>query len=83
MPTASAPPRSGSIPASGQLCWDLYARQIDAATAAHIYRGAAGIVGPPVITLTTPGADGHSQGCMPIDEAMFARAGDARATNIM
>ena len=54
-----------------QLCWNLYARQIDTATAVHIYRGAAGIAGSPVITLTTPGADGHSQGCMPIDEAMF------------
>jgi hypothetical protein len=54
-----------------QLCWNLYARQIDTATAVHIYRGAAGIAGAPVITLTTPGADGHSQGCMPIDEAMF------------
>ena len=54
-----------------QLCWELYARQIDTATAVHIYRGAAGIAGSPVITLTTPGADGHSRGCLPIDEAMF------------
>ena len=54
-----------------QLCWDLYARQIEPATAVHIYRGAAGIAGTPVITLTTPGADGHSRGCLPIDEPMF------------
>ena len=53
-----------------QLCWDLYARQVDVVTGAHIYRGAAGIVGSPIITLTTPGADGHSRGCLPIDEAM-------------
>ena len=57
------------VPAEGQLCWDLYGRQIDAATAAHIHRGAAGQAGPPVITLTTPGANGHSRGCATIDMA--------------
>ena len=54
-----------------QLCWDLYARQIDTVTAVHIHRGAAGVAGSPVITLTTPGANGHSRGCLPIDEPMF------------
>jgi len=53
-----------------QLCWDLHARQVDVVTAAHIYRGAAGIVGSPIITLTTPDADGHSRGCLAIDDAM-------------
>jgi hypothetical protein len=53
----------------GQICWNLYARQIDAATAAHIHRGTAGVAGPPVVTLTTPGADGHSQGCAAIGPA--------------
>jgi hypothetical protein len=56
-------------PGEGQVCWNLYARQIDAATAAHIHRGAAGAAGPPVVTLTTPGGDGHSQGCATIDPA--------------
>lgn len=51
----------------GQVCWDLYARGIDAATAAHIHRGAAGVAGPPVVTLTTPDAAGRSQGCAAID----------------
>jgi len=54
-------------PHDGQLCWNLYARGIDAATAAHIHRGEAGIAGPVVLMLTTPGADGHSQGCATID----------------
>ena len=57
-------------PAQGRLCWDLYVRQTDAATAAHIHRGAAGAAGPPVVTLTTPGADGHSEGCAALDEAL-------------
>lgn len=55
---------------AGQLCWDLYARQIDAATMAHIHRGAAGAAGPPVVTLATPGADGHSEGCVAVEEML-------------
>lgn len=54
-------------PGSGQLCWNLSARGIAPATAAHIHRGAAGAAGPPVVTLTTPGGDGHSQGCATVD----------------
>ena len=56
--------------AQGRLCWDLYVRQTDAATAAHIHRGAAGTSGPPVMTLATPGADGHSEGCAAVDEML-------------
>jgi hypothetical protein len=59
--------------ADGEVCWDLYARQIDPATAAHIHRGAAGVAGPPAITLTTPDAAGRSQGCATVDLAV-ARA---------
>ena len=54
----------------GNLCWDLHVRQIDAATAAHIHRGAAGVAGPPVVVLTTPGADGQSEGCAAIGEPL-------------
>ena len=39
------------VPGSGSVCWNLYARAIDPATAAHIHRGAAGAAGPPVLTL--------------------------------
>lgn len=58
------------VPAEGRLCWDLYARGIDPATAAHLHRGAAGIAGPVVLMLTTPDAAGHSQGCATIDQAL-------------
>ena len=54
----------------GEVCWDLYARQIEPATAAHIHRGGAGTAGPPVVTLTTPDAAGRSQGCATVDPAV-------------
>lgn len=58
------------VPRDGQVCWDLYARQIDPATAAHIHRGAEGIAGPVVLMLTTPDAAGHSQGCATVDPVL-------------
>ncbi len=57
-------------PGEGQLCWSVYARGIDAATAAHIHRGAAGSAGPPVVTLTTPDSAGRSEGCATIDPGL-------------
>jgi hypothetical protein len=63
------------VPTQGQVCWNLYARQIDAATAAHIHRGAEGIAGPVVLTLTTPDAAGHSQGCATVDPALAREIG--------
>ena len=56
------------VPATGSVCWNLYARAIDPATAAHIHRGVAGSAGPPVVTLTTPDANGRSQGCATVDQ---------------
>ena len=64
-------------PNQGRLCWNLYVRQTDPITAAHIHRAAAGSVGPPVIALTTPGADGHSQGCVAVDEALARHVANA------
>ena len=58
------------VPASGSLCWNLYARAIGPATAAHIHRGTAGAAGPPVVTLTTPDANGRSQGCATVDQQL-------------
>jgi hypothetical protein len=58
------------VPAQGQVCWNLYARQIDPATAAHIHRGAEGIAGPVALMLTTPDAAGHSQGCATVDPVL-------------
>ena len=57
-------------PGDAQICWNLYARQIDTATAAHIHRGAEGVAGPVVLMLTTPDAAGHSQGCATVDPAL-------------
>jgi hypothetical protein len=54
-------------PHDGQICWNLYARGVDAATAAHIHRGEAGIAGPVAATLATPDSGGHSQGCVTVD----------------
>ncbi|HET9427808.1 MAG TPA: CHRD domain-containing protein [Allosphingosinicella sp.] len=57
-------------PAGGQVCWTLAVRGLDPASAAHIHRGPAGSAGPPVVTLTTPGADGRSEGCIAVDQAL-------------
>lgn len=59
-------------PRDGNLCWNLYAREIEPATAAHIHRGVAGSSGPPVVMLATPDTAGRSQGCQTID-LMLAR----------
>lgn len=61
------------VPATGQVCWNLYARGIDPATAANIHRGAAGLAGPAVVGLATPDAAGRSQGCATVDPGL-ARA---------
>ena len=57
-------------PGEGRVCWELYARAIEQATAAHIHRGEAGTAGPPVVPLTTPGADGRSSGCADVEPAL-------------
>jgi len=62
-------------PRSGEICWNLYARQIEPATAAHIHRGTAGASGPPVLTLTTPDANGRSQGCQIVEIGLAREIG--------
>lgn len=47
-----------------QICFELSVSNIATATAAHIHEGAEGASGPPVVTLTAPGADGTSTGCV-------------------
>ena len=51
---------------SGQACWELNARGIEPASAAHVHRGEAGSVGPPVIPLAAPGPSERSEGCAPV-----------------
>lgn len=75
VPGPGDPDGSGTVevrvtPAEGQVCWNLYARGIEPATAAHIHRGAAGLAGPAVLTLTTPDAAGHSEGCATVDQGL-------------
>jgi len=47
----------------GQLCWNLVVDLAEAATAAHIHQGDAGVDGPVVLTLGTPDANGESNDC--------------------
>lgn len=81
VPDAGDPDGKGSATvtvdkAKGQVCYALAAEGIDAATMAHIHKGAAGAAGPPVVTLDPP-ANGKSEGC----KAASAEVLDAIAAN--
>lgn len=52
-----------------RLCYELTVLNIDPATAAHIHRGAAGVAGPPVVTLDAP-SDGESRGCLRLESGL-------------
>lgn len=52
-----------------RLCYEITVLNIEAATAAHIHRGRAGLAGPPVATLDPP-ADGESRGCLRLDSGL-------------
>ena len=47
----------------GQVCYQLAARNLPAAVAAHIHRASAGSSGPVVVPLNTPNAAGTARGC--------------------
>jgi hypothetical protein len=47
----------------GQVCYQLAARNLPQAVAAHIHRGGASVSGPVVVPLATPNANGNSRGC--------------------
>lgn len=57
---------------TGRVCWELNARGIDPATAAHVHRGEAGSAGPPVLPLSAPGAGERSEGCAAAGPALAA-----------
>lgn len=57
-------------PADARVCWTLNVRAIDTITVAHIHRGPAGTAGQPVITLNTPDANGRSEGCAAVEQAV-------------
>ncbi len=50
----------------GQLCYQLAAKNLPAAVAAHIHKAATGAAGPVVVPLQIPGAAGTSSGCVPV-----------------
>lgn len=55
--------------ATNSICTDLEVRDIAAVTAAHIHRGAAGVAGPPVVTLDAPD-DNDSDDCDTVSDAL-------------
>ena len=58
-------------PGTERICYTLTAGLIDAATAAHIHTGAAGVAGGVVLTLDTPdGDDDDSEDCQDIDRGL-------------
>jgi hypothetical protein len=87
VPTAGDPDGTGGSTVSiavlsdteAEVCWDLAYSGIDAPTAAHIHRGAAGVAGPVVVDFGAPGATSHA-GCADVtaglaDEIVAGPAG--------
>ena len=75
VPTAGDADGSGAAsvtidPVTGEICVDLAVANIQTATLAHIHRGAVGIAGPPVVTLTPPTPT--SAACTPSDPVLAA-----------
>jgi hypothetical protein len=52
---------------TNQLCINMWASNIDSATAAHIHEAPVGSAGPVVVTLPTPNASGFASGCVSVD----------------
>lgn len=63
-PDGSGSAEISIVDATDNVCFELHAHGIAPATMAHIHRGAAGVSGPPVVTLQAPDADGESKGCV-------------------
>ena len=53
------------------VCVDIAVQAISRPTMAHIHRGARGVAGPPVITLSAP-VNGASKECLTVEKAMAA-----------
>jgi hypothetical protein len=58
-------------PAKGELCVAMHVENIEPATAAHIHKGSVGVAGPVVVTLPTPNASGHANGCVSADMTLL------------
>lgn len=59
-------------PATGRVCWAYAVRRVDAITAAHIHKAAAGVAGPVVVPLGASGAKSFSIGCVTADPVLVA-----------
>jgi len=57
------------VDAADRICYEIWVQGLSSVTATHIHRGAAGVAGPPVITLESP-TDGHSKECEDIDGSL-------------
>lgn len=55
----------------GQVCYTLSVSGIDAATMAHIHKGAVGVAGPVAVALDAP-ATGSATGCKPVAPEVIA-----------
>ena len=56
----------------GQLCYQLAAKNLPAAVAAHIHKADPGVAGPVVVPLQTPDAAGTSSGCVAVVRTLVA-----------
>lgn len=54
----------------GRVCVAIKVQGIDAATAAHIHAGKAGVAGSVIVTLPAPGADGIARGCVKVEKSL-------------
>jgi hypothetical protein len=59
------------IPSQNRICYSLKVSDIAPATAAHIQRGAFHEVGPSILDLNPPLADGASSGCTSVEPALI------------
>src|SRR5262245_14028752 len=66
---ASVRLRSGQ----GQVCYQITAKNLPTAAAAHLHSGAAGASGPVVVPFATPDASGASSGCASANRALVAK----------
>jgi hypothetical protein len=69
-PDGSGTALIGLSPGGNEICFTLDVTGIATATAAHIHRGAAGVNGPVVVTLTPP-SSGSSIGCVAVDPSLL------------
>jgi hypothetical protein len=63
------------FPKQDKVCFEIDVSNIELpATAAHIHRGSADVAGPVVVDLAPPGADGHSEGCVSVQDRELLRS---------